>query len=209
MISDINETFQKYDANELRLDLGGKKVLSDKYILGYILTNCVEEYIGYDFREIAQSCIEQNPLKLHPIDSGIPPRIQGLNVEDSSSGGKIIGDLFFSSLVPKAEIPYNVLIDMEPQGDFYKTYPLVKRAYYNGARRIVSQRGVQFSGSDYGHMKKVYTIWICLNSPKERQNGITEYKMIQNVVEGKEMKAKPEDYDNMRIILTSEKIYQA
>lgn len=35
----------------------------------------------------------------------------------------------------------------------------------------------EFTGDDYGKLKKVYSIWICMDSPKYAENTITEYSI--------------------------------
>ena len=78
-------------------------------------------------------------------------------------------------IVQKIKIWYNkvntLIINVEAQkrlnpkkktGD---TYPLLKRAVYYASRLISSQKGTEFTNSDYDKIKKVYTIWICMESP--------------------------------------------
>ena len=42
---------------------------------------------------------------------------------------------------------------------------------------ISAQMGSEFTGDDYGKLKKVYSIWICMDSPKYAENTITEYSI--------------------------------
>ena len=53
---------------------------------------------------------------------------------------------------------------------------------------ISSQYGREFTDSQYEKIKKVYSIWICLNPPKNRENTITQYyvaakPLVGNVVD--------------------------
>ena len=43
----------------------------------------------------------------------------------------------------------------------YSSYPLTKRAIYYCSRMISAQHGPIFTKSEYGKIRKVYSIWIC------------------------------------------------
>lgn len=49
---------------------------------------------------------------------------------------------------------------------------------------ISAQLGTEFTGDEYDKMKKVYSIWICMDCPKYAENTITEYSMSQNNIVG-------------------------
>ena len=52
----------------------------------------------------------------------------------------------------------------------------MKRAVYYISRLISSQKETKFTGSDYGKIKKVYSIWICMESPHGK-NAINRYQL--------------------------------
>ena len=54
--------------------------------------------------------------------------------------------------------------------------------------------------SDYGKIKKVYSIWICTNPSREMEYSITRYKMTEENIEGA-VKASKANYDLMDIIM--------
>lgn len=60
-----------------------------------------------------------------------------------------------------------LIINVEGQNDFYPGYDIVTRGIFYTAQLISSQLETEFTGSNYGDIKKVYSIWICLNSPKK------------------------------------------
>lgn len=66
---------------------------------------------------------------------------------------------------------------MESQNQWNPGYSLTKRAAYYAARMLSRQMGTVFTGSDYGKLQKVYTIWICLEPPKKKQDTITVFFM--------------------------------
>jgi hypothetical protein len=91
------------------------------------------------------------------------------------------------------------LVPMKAQKDFYPGYDLVTRGIYYGARLLSSQKEREFSGEDFDEIKKVYSIWICMNGPKYLQNTITEYKIQQNKLYGNY--SKPARYDLMSVVM--------
>ncbi|MBS6520250.1 MAG: hypothetical protein KH359_06235 [Clostridiales bacterium] len=76
------------------------------------------------------------------------------------------------------------MINLEAQRDFCPKYSIVTRGIYYGARMISSQKGTEFSGSNYDEIKKVYSIWICMNVPRYIGNTILEYSLTkQDIVQ--------------------------
>ncbi len=65
---------------------------------------------------------------------------------------------------------------------------------------ISAQYGTEFINSHYENIKKVYSIWICMNPPKSRENSITRYYIAEENLVGsvKEQKA---DYDLMAAVM--------
>ena len=65
---------------------------------------------------------------------------------------------------------------------------------------ISSQYGTVFVKSDYGKIKKVYSIWICTNPSQEMEYTITRYKMTEENIEGK-VNAKKANYDLLDVVM--------
>lgn len=65
---------------------------------------------------------------------------------------------------------------------------------------ISSQYGTVFTKSNYEKIQKVYSVWICMNPPKERSNTITEYSLTEKHHIGK-VKEVEEYYDLMSAIM--------
>ena len=63
---------------------------------------------------------------------------------------------------------------------------------------IFSQRGKEFTGNNYNDIKKVYSIWICANSPNYAKNTVTGYKLMQEKIFG-DFQASPR-YDILDVI---------
>ena len=93
-----------------------------------------------------------------------------------------------------------MIINVEAQNDFYPGYPIIKRGIYYGARMISSQYGTVFTKSHYEKIQKVYSIWICMNPPKKRNNTITEYGLTEKNHVGN-VREKEEFYDLINVVM--------
>lgn len=180
-----------------------KRVLSEKAILARIMKSCLEEYKDCDPNEIADKYIEGQPqvsaVPVLPDEGG--PLISGLDTEDKSlREGSITYDIRFRAIAPGTGEPIALIINLEAQNDYYPGYPLIKRGIYYCSRMISSQYGREFTGSQYDKIKKVYSIWICMNPPKSRENTITRYRLIEEQLVG-EAREPVRNYDLLSIIM--------
>lgn len=64
---------------------------------------------------------------------------------------------------------------------------------------IFSQYGVEFTDTHYEKIKKVYSIWICANPPKYRENTINRYVFHEENLIG-DVAEKKENYDLLTTI---------
>lgn len=194
-------------------DKAAKKLLANKPILAQIMKGCIKEYSNYSISEIAEKYIEGEPevgiIGLHADDTNRPEKpsgiITGSNTEDATlTEGTIYYDVRFDAILPKTKENKNelirLIINVEAQTDFRPGYPLTKRAVYYCSRMISAQYGSVFTKSEYGKIRKVYSIWICTSPSEEFQNTLTRYSikpepLIGNAVEN------VENYDLMSIIM--------
>ena len=180
-----------YGNRNAAYDQAAKKVLSQKKILAFILKRMVEEFKDESVQDIMTKYIEGTPLisqvPVHPDETNQEiERIHGNNTEDGSiSDGMVRYDILFQALVPKTKEPLMLIINIEAQGKAKPGYSILKRATYYASRMISSQRGRDFYGDDYDKIKKVYTIWICMNAPKDTGNSINRYRMMEERLHGK------------------------
>ena len=65
---------------------------------------------------------------------------------------------------------------------------------------ISAQHGTEFTNSHYENIRKVYSIWICMNPPKNRENSITRYYIAEENLVGR-VKERKADYDLMSAVL--------
>ena len=184
-------------------DAACKRVLSEKSILARIMKSCLEEYKDCDINDIAERYIEGQPqvsaVPVLPDESGTI--INGMDTEDKSMReGTVTYDIRFRAIVPGSGEQIALIINVEAQNDFYPGYPLIKRGIYYCCRMISSQHGREFTGSHYEKIKKVYSIWICMNPPKNRENTITRYRLVEEHLVG-EASEPVKNYDLLSIIM--------
>ena len=186
-------------------DAACKRLLSEKIILAWIMKNCLEEYRDYDVEEIAEKYIEGTPqvgeVAVSPDESNRVSMIQGAGNEDTSlTEGTVTYDIRFLAIAPVSGELIRLIINIEAQNDFYPGYPLIKRGIYYCSRMISAQYGTEFTNSHYENIKKVYSIWICMNPPKSRENSITRYYIAEENLVGS-VKERKTDYDLMAAVM--------
>ena len=186
-------------------DAACKRLLSEKIILAWIMKNCLEEYRDCDVEEIAEKYIEGTPqvgeVAVAPDESNRVSMIQGAGNEDISlTEGSVTYDIRFLATAPVSGELIRLIINLEAQNDFYPGYPLIKRGIYYCSRMISAQYGTEFTNSHYENIKKVYSIWICMNPPKSRENSITRYYIAEENLAGS-VKERKADYDLMAAVM--------
>ena len=194
-MSEENRTDQRKTREMLHYDEICKHLLSYKPILARILKECVEEYHDLSYEAI-QACIE-------PDLKGAHRHIIGRNTEDLTiPEAKILYDLLFTVALPKQKEQVALFINIEAQNRDDPSYPLLKRALYDGSRLLAGQKGEQhgFEHSSYGEIKKVYTIWLCFGHAKKKADVINRYR-IEEKQEGGNWKSEKADYDVLEVVM--------
>lgn len=199
----LAKNIETADNGKTALDAVCKKLLANKNILAWILKTCVKEYENCSLKEIEEKYIEGTPIvaqdAVHQDETAEDgDSVKGGRNEDSSmTEGTVTYDIRFSALNPsircrpRLKATVSMIINIEGQNSFYPGYPIPKRGIYYGSRMISSQYGTVFTKSHYEKIKKVYSIWICVNPPDYRKNSINIYsfhekRLLGNVVEKKE-----------------------
>ena len=182
-------------------DACSKRLLANKIILAWIMKSCLEEYKDYDVQTIAEKYIEGDPqistISVNPDEE----QIQGACTEDVTiKEGTITYDIRFFAIAPVSGGVIKLIINCESQNDFYPGYPLLKRGIFYCSRMISAQYGKEFTNSHYGNIQKVYSIWVCLNSPQKRKNTITKYLIKEENLIGN-VKEERKNYDLLTVIM--------
>lgn len=119
----------------------------------------------------------------HALERQDTLEIKGTQNEDNSiTEGSIVFDVLFRAKAPVTHEIITLIINVEAQKHLKLkkktggTYPLLKRAVYYASRLISSQKGTEFTNSDYDKIKKIYTIWICMEAPHGK-SAINRYQL--------------------------------
>ena len=116
--------------------------------------------------------------------------------------GTIIFDILFHATLPTTKEPITLIINIEPQRSLYTGYPLIRRAIYYACRLISSQKEREFHGDDYGGIRKVYTIWLIMHTPKNAANSIQRYQITEKRLYGKKREDK-KNYDLLVAVMVN------
>ena len=191
------------DDKNAAYDALAKKVLSRKAILAQILKFSVKEFYGCTLEDIEQKYIEGDPtltINTVPLDDTL--YIKGRNAESKSpSEGLVTFDIIFDAFVPTDGEKAKFIINVEPQKTTKNLdYKLMKRAVYYAARLISSQKEKEFHGDDFNNLKKIFSIWVCMDVQNYRTDSIQEYRLTEKVLHGK-FHDELKNYDLITIII--------
>lgn len=179
-----------------------KELLSSRQILSRILKATTDEFKDIPLSTI-MNCIEGTPeISKQPVfgDTMQNEKIVGSDTVDSKPGeGITTYDVKFITFAPTGNSYVKMYMNIEAQKKLNTEYPLVTRGIYYCARMISSQYGVEFKNSEYGKIKKVYSIWVCMNSTKKNGNTIVKYSINKQDLIGMTQNCKNE-YDKMTSI---------
>ena len=110
-----------------------KKLLSNKIILAWIMKSCLQEYRECAIQEIAEKYIEGDlyvsEIPVYP-DEETPELIKGLSTEDTTiAEGTVTYDIRFSALIPGTDNRLSLIINVEPQNNYYPGIPSLSVAF--------------------------------------------------------------------------------
>lgn len=181
-------------------DAEAKKIVADKGVLSWIVKHAVKEMKSCTLNEIANA-IEDIEVALIPVYPGKRRQeaIIGMTTEDKvPNEGTITYDVRFYVVTPKRE-RIKLILNVEIQRDYYPGYDPVTRAVFYCARMLSSQLDTEFSAEDYDDIKKVYSIWLCLNAPKKEADTIVEYAIEPHIIFGG--KENGHRYDLLSVVM--------
>lgn len=199
----IAEDIRVTDQNS-QYDDACKRLLSEKIILAWIMKSCLDEYRDCDVREIEEKYIEGIPqvseVSVVPGETN-STKVRGITNEDTVQGeGRVTYDIRFLAWAPVSGELIQLIINVEAQGKLNTGYPMVKRAIYHCSRMISAQYGTEFIHSEYQKIKKVYSIFVCMTPPKQRQNSITRYRLMEENLIGN-VKEPVRNYDLLSVVM--------
>lgn len=183
-------------------DTNVKFLLADKQILSRILKYAVQEFKDMRIEDIMSSIGEDIEIGTKSLDAGLSNmgRINASGTEDNIPGeGKIFFDIRFTAYHKEMEMKFLINLEAQRSSDPGKLgYHLENRIIFYLARMISAQKQTEFYHSDYDSLKKVRSIWLCLDN-NEEGDSIEEIYFDRNTVYGN--KREPYDIDLMRGII--------
>ena len=201
-----------YD-HKKKYDMYCKKLLSNKQILAYVMKGCIPEYADIPLEDIP-SYIEMSSINTAECEYIDDHQVEV--TDETIPGAQIKYDIQFEATIPMkhkkagrntpADKKVRMIINLESQAKDDPGYPLIKRALYYCSRLMSRQKHPKdgFQHSDYGRIRKVCSIWICIGHNNQKNDVINTYR-IQETCETKIWHAAKEDYD----LLTAVKIGRA
>lgn len=169
MNTDIKNAVSAADINA-QYDERAKRLLGNKMILAHILVKTVDEFYGMNPKDVVPFIEEEPFIGIVPVEPGLTnaekkrhgQRIVGFNTENAEiNEGLIRFDIVF--YVRMKDGISQVIINLEAQKDEPTDYDILNRAVFYGSRLISSQKEKDFAGINYNDIKRVYSIWICMN----------------------------------------------
>lgn len=183
-------------------DTNIKFLLADKQILARILKYAISEFKDMATEEIMSSIGEDVEIGTRPLDAGLSNlgRVSTSNTEDTIPGeGKIFFDIRFSAYHKEEKMKFLINLEAQRSSDPGKLgYHLENRIIFYLARMISAQKQTEFYHSEYDNLKKVRSIWLCLDNSADGDS-IEEIRLDRNTVFGS--RKTPYDVDLMRGII--------
>ena len=175
MDTDIKMSVKATDT-KAQYDNKAKQLLGHKIILAYILVNTVAEFKGMKPADVVQYIEGEPYIGSVPVDAGVTnienqDKVVGLNTENSEiNEGMIRFDIIF--YVRMRDGLSQIIVNVEAQKAEPSGYDILNRAIFYVSRMISSQKGRDFVKSNYNDIKRVYSIWICMNMSQNCMNYI-------------------------------------
>ena len=163
-----------------------KRLIGQKIILAHILVKTVDDFKGMKPMEVVPYIVGTPYIGTVPAEPGLTnagkdgQRLVSLNTENEEiDEGLIKFDIIF--YVRMRNELSQIIINIEIQKDEPSKYKILNRAIFYTSRLISSQKERDFVNSDYDSIKKVYSIWLCLNM---RENSMNHVHLVDDALIG-------------------------
>ena len=163
-------------------DAAVKRILAAKCILARILVGTVPEFREYSYAEAEAAIIglpEIATRRVRPDERIKTEAVQGLNTESKLPGeGEVTFDIVFCAIAKEGS-PQKLYINIEAQQSVQLHYDLICRSIFYPARLLSEQLDREFTTDSYDKIKKVYSIWICMDSPEKSKKKLAANTIVQ------------------------------
>jgi len=164
---------------DAQYDEKAKRLLGNKIILAHILIKTIDEFRGMNPKDVVPYIEGEPYIGVVPVEPGLTnvkreeneQKIVGMNTENSEiNEGLIRFDILF--YVRMKDGISKMIINLEIQKDEPTDYAILNRAVFYACRLISSQKERDFSKTKYNDIKRVFSIWVCLNKNENSMNHI-------------------------------------
>ena len=131
----------------------------------------VDEFKGMKPEDVVKYIEGEPSISVVPVEPGLAnmektdatgQRIVGLNTENAEiNEGLVRFDIIF--YVRMKNGLSQIIVNIEAQKDEPTEYKILNRAIFYVSRLISSQKERDFENSSYDDIKRVYSIWVCMN----------------------------------------------
>jgi hypothetical protein len=149
------------------------------------------EFAGFDIETIMEN--------IEGVSKNQNPRVLGENTQARLNANSFVEyDMYIRARIPGTVKA--VMIDLEGQRKLHPGYSLVTRGIVNLAAAITMQKGIEYTGTNYSSVIKVYSVWILLN-PARKTRGYWNIWAFQPKEKDNPLAVRKELYDKMELIL--------
>lgn len=167
----LGNAIEAIDSLKARYDKNVKELLADIQVLSRIVKHTVTEVESLSIQEI-MDCIDRSSIRVGvvPVEPGLTNmgKVESIQTEDAIPNEDYITyDIRF--VLAAAAMELEIIINVEAQRSMSHSrlgYHLENRIVFYLARLISSQKGINFAKSGYDNIKKVYSIWICMDADR-------------------------------------------
>jgi hypothetical protein len=184
--------------DKAQYDERAKRLLSQKHILAHILVKTVDEFKGMNPKDVVPYIEGEPKVGIVPLEPGLTnkeelsedgERVVGLNTENSEiNEGLIRFDIIF--YVRMKDGLSQIIVNVEAQQKNPTEYHILNRAIFYVCRMVSSQKERDFVKTNYDDIKRVVSIWICLNM---KENSMNHYHLTNDVLIGNQKWEGKED----------------
>lgn len=200
--TNLSQTIRSTNDSGSAYDTNAKYLLADKQILSRILKYTIDEFRNMDEEAIMDCIGDDLEIGTEPVDPGLSSlgRVKGTATEDNVPGeGIIYYDIRFTAYLESGRMHHRHILPDAPKKKMMKIllnieaqkstdpgklgYHLENRIIFYLARMISAQKQTEFFHSDFDNLKKVRSIWICMDS-EEKEDSIKEIFLDTKTVFG-------------------------
>jgi hypothetical protein len=184
--------------DKAQYDERAKRLLSQKHILAHILVKTVDEFKGMNPKDVVPYIEGEPKVGIVPLEPGLTnkdefsedgERVVGLNTENSEiNEGLVRFDIIF--YVRMKDGLSQIIVNVEAQQKNPTEYHILNRAIFYVCRMVSSQKERDFVKTNYDDIKRVVSIWICLNM---KENSMNHYHLTNDVMLGNQKWEGKED----------------